>query len=116
MSAFSELSVRTANALFNLGYRRREDVLRAVKDRTLHPTNSRARGVGKKAIAELRAWLGLEPELNDRDICRIRARIAAGLHRDGLKLAEIGRVLRISKEKARSLVHKGERLKREGKA
>ncbi|KAF0176485.1 MAG: hypothetical protein FD161_3024 [Limisphaerales bacterium] len=111
----SALSVRTANCLSWLGLHRREDILRAVKDRTLHPSNPKARNFGKKSLAEVRAWLGLKPELNERDIHRIRARVACGLRREGLTLAGIGRVLRISKEKARQHVCKGERLEREEK-
>lgn len=111
----SALSVRTSNCLSWLGLRRREDILRAVKDRTLHPSNPKARNFGKKSLAEVRAWLGLKLELTGQQVHAIRARIACGLRRDGLTFAEVGHVLRISKWKAQQLVARGERLKREGK-
>lgn len=108
MKALEGLSVRTANALARNGYRKRKQILHGIKSRALHPSNVKALGFGWKALAETRAWLGLKPDLTDKDICRHRARICQGLFMGGLTVREVGVVMRMTKGEAERYVHKGQ--------
>ncbi len=56
---FTGLWVRTARALHNAGYRSRGKVLADIQRGALHPYIS-IFDYGKKADAEVRAWLGLK--------------------------------------------------------
>jgi hypothetical protein len=93
--AEKRLSTRTVNVLLRFGLEKRDDVLRAVKDGTLHPSNIAALGFGRKALAEVRAALGLKPEITNREIFRARCRAAAALSAQGFKLHEIAKILRL---------------------
>lgn len=108
----NKLSVRTQNVLRRMGLTRRDAIERAVLNRTLHPSNTKALGCGAKCVAELRAALGLKPDLTDQQVHGYRARFADELNRDGLTWREISRVLRLrGPGEAMELAASGKRAK-----
>jgi hypothetical protein len=105
------LSVRTANALWNIGLKRREDILRAIKSGRLHPSNPATRGFGAKALAEVRTALGLRVDLTVKQVYEIRCRLAYQLSVEGLHLVDIARILHLgTKENARRHIYHGRRM------
>lgn len=115
-SSLDVLSVRTLNCLWRMDLTTRDEVRRAIRSRVLHPGNIRARNFGWKSYREVRAWLGIKPELTSQQLHQHRAHAARWLRSRSLSFLEISTVLRLgSKEKARALCAKAERLERQSK-
>lgn len=106
------LSNRAVNCLWNV-FRRmptKDEVRRGVTTGVLHPSNVNARALGQKTYLEIRAWLGMPLPKSPREVSDARGRLALQLRKDDWSFADIGRVFRVSKNKARSLVAHGQRI------
>lgn len=111
------LSARTINVLWRMQLLRRVEIERAIRNRTLHPSNPVAFNFGLSSYREVLTWLGIRLPMTTVQACKVRCQLAAHLREQQLQLVDIALVLRLgSKEQARAAVARGQRLAREAVA
>lgn len=116
MNRFTGLSVRASNALFHMGLTNKDSIRKAIRRKTLHPSNVATRGYGWKTHREVLRYVGIDAPLSSVQIGKARAHCAGILRALGFKFKDISTILKLgSQEKARQLVARSQRLARTAK-